>query len=77
MGRRYFILLYSWFDSMAKMYLSHSATAITNGEYINLKKARIMLSDKHKVEGHYIDPHVISITNIIELSEADYQEFIK
>lgn len=77
MQNRYFLILYSWFDSTAKMYLSHSATAITNDAYINHKKALIMLSDKHKAEGHYISPHVISITNIIELSEADYQEFIK
>lgn len=62
---------------MAKMYLSHSATAVTNAVYVNHKKALIMLSDKHKAEGHCISPHVISITNIIELSESDYQEFIK
>ena len=59
------------------MYLYHLAASITNGVYVNNRNALHIIADKHKAEGHNIIPHVISITNIIELSESDYIEFIK
>ena len=77
MGNRYFIIFYCWFDVIGKMYLYHLAASITNGVYVNNRNALQIIADKHKAEWHNISPHVISITNIIELSESDYIEFIK
>ena len=77
MENRYFIIFYCWFDTMSKMYLYHLAASITNGVYVNHRNALHVIADKHKAEGHNISPQVISITNIIEISESDYIEFIK
>ena len=77
MENRYFIIFYSLFEVRVSRYLPLSATAVTKGVYPNQKKAIDLLASNHKAEGTNVDPVLISITNIIELSEADYLEFIK
>lgn len=62
-GKRYFVLFYRSVESVGHY------TQITQGEYINFKKA---LEHTYKKYGEEC-----VITNIIELSEQDYQDFIK
>lgn len=77
MESRYFIVFYMLFEVRVAIYLPLSATAVTKGVFPNQAKAISMLVENHRAEGTEVDPVCISITNIIELPEADYQEFIK
>ena len=77
MESRYFIIFYSLFEVRVARYLPLSTTAVTKGVYPNQKKVIDLLVSNQKAEGTEVDPVLISITNIIELSEADYLEFIK